>query len=79
MTEHSDDDFVALTSEVENLKAALHNSRRIGIALGIIVERDRITIDQAFEVLREASQRTNRKLRDLADDVIESGVIPHPE
>jgi AmiR/NasT family two-component response regulator len=30
------------------------------------MERERISADEAFELLRTASQRSNRKLRDLA-------------
>lgn len=60
---------------VENLQAALVRSRSIGTAIGILVERRRITPDAAFEVLRQLSQDANRKLADAADELVETGTI----
>jgi AmiR/NasT family two-component response regulator len=34
--------------------------------------RERCSADAAFDILREVSQRTNRKLREVAQDVIGS-------
>jgi hypothetical protein len=34
-----------------------------------------MTREQAFDVLRMTSQRTHRKLRDVAYDVVETGVL----
>ena len=59
--------------EIEEIKAALITSRRIGAALGILMASKRITEDQAFIALRNASQRSNRKLREVADEVCASG------
>jgi hypothetical protein len=64
---------LALSDEVENLRSALASNRRIGIAMGIIVERLRITPDEAFEVLRRISQTMRTKLRDVAEDIIMTG------
>jgi hypothetical protein len=58
------------------LDAALNSNRRIGAALGILMARHRLTHEQAFLRLRQASQNTNRKLRDLADDILETGQLP---
>ncbi|MEO9200136.1 MAG: ANTAR domain-containing protein [Antricoccus sp.] len=63
------------TEQIEHLEAALVNARRIGAAIGIIMTRMNLTEDQGFEVLREASQRRNRKLRQLADDVLYTGAL----
>ena len=38
--------------------------------------RERITADQAFGVLRHASQHLNIKLRDVAQYVVDTGEIP---
>ena len=35
----------------------------------------KVTETEAFELLSRASQRRNRKLRDVADDVIDTGTI----
>jgi hypothetical protein len=58
------------------LDAALSSNRRIGAALGILMARHRLTHEQAFLSLRQASQNTNRKLRDLAEDILETGDVP---
>lgn len=47
----------------------------IGQAKGILMERDRLTADEAFDVLKRASQRLNRRLRDVADDLTHTGEI----
>jgi hypothetical protein len=43
-----------------NLLAALVTREMIGQAQGILMERERITADQAFDILRRASQHPNR-------------------
>jgi hypothetical protein len=58
------------------LDAALTTNRRIGAALGILMARHRLTHEQAFLSLRQTSQNTNRKLRDLAADILETGDSP---
>ena len=35
-----------------------------------------VTKDQAFEMLKMASQHLHRKLRDIAAEVIETGEVP---
>ena len=35
----------------------------------------KVTREQAFDLLRIASQNTNRKLRDVALDVIDTGTV----
>jgi GAF domain-containing protein len=60
----------------EHLQAALETRDAIGQAKGILMARNAITSDAAFDLLREASQRSNRKLRDVADDVILTGELP---
>ena len=52
---------------------ALKTREVIGQAQGILMERERITADQAFDVLRRASQRMNVKLRDVASHLVETG------
>ena len=53
------------------LKSAIASRDVIGQAKGIIMERDGCTEDQAFELLVKLSQSTNRKLRDIAQDVVD--------
>ncbi len=54
----------------EQLRTALASREIIGEAKGIIMERQTCTRDEAFDILRRASQRENRKLRDLAEELV---------
>jgi len=60
----------------DNLQEALRSREMIGQAQGILMERERITADQAFDVLRRASQHLNRKLREVAESLVETGESP---
>lgn len=55
----------------QNLTVALENRDIIGQAKGIIMVSEGLSPDQAFDVLRRASQRSNRKLHDVARDMVE--------
>jgi GAF domain-containing protein len=59
-----------------NLQAALATRELVGQAQGILMERERITADQAFDILRRASQHLNRRLREVAQTLIETGERP---
>src|SRR4029078_9653539 len=59
-----------------NLVEALRTRELLGQAQGILMERERITGDQAFDVLRKASQHMNIKLREVAEALIETGESP---
>lgn len=59
-----------------DLEAALVTREVIGQAQGILIERERITANQAFDILRRASQHLNVKLRDVAQDLVETGERP---
>lgn len=55
----------------QQLQEALETRDLIGQAKGILMARERIDADRAFDILRRASQRTNRKLRDIAAEIID--------
>jgi AmiR/NasT family two-component response regulator len=59
-----------------NFHAALSSRETIGEATGILMERERITPEQAFDVLRQASQHLNVKLREVAQNLIDTGEDP---
>jgi len=69
----TDDRVAALTHQIEHLERALVSRDVIGQAKGILMERYRITADEAFEKLRTASQRQNRKLAVLAEELATTG------
>ena len=57
------------------LKLALDSNRDIGVAMGILMVTYKVTRDQAFDLLRLASQHANRKLRDVAAGIVETGTL----
>jgi len=61
---------------IDELIGALGTRETIGQAEGILIERERITADQAFQVLRRSSQNLNVKLREVAQYVVETGEVP---
>ena len=62
----------------DQLQQALVTRNLIGQAQGILMERERITADQAFDVLRRASQSLNVKLREVAQRLVDTGEAPVP-
>lgn len=60
---------------VAQLTEALHASRRIGAAIGIVMANRRVTEAEAFQVLTRASQNTNRKVRLIAEELVETGDV----
>jgi AmiR/NasT family two-component response regulator len=61
--------------KIANLETALITARRIGAAMGVLMTRHRVTDAQAFDLLRRASQNNQRKLREIAEDVILTGTL----
>ncbi|GAA1829115.1 GAF and ANTAR domain-containing protein [Pseudonocardia ailaonensis] len=61
----------AAREENRHLREALHNRDVIGQAKGVLMEREGINEDAAFELLRSVSQQTNVKLAELARTVAE--------
>lgn len=61
--------------QVEHLEKALHTSRHIGAALGILMGTRGLSLDDAWGVLAKASQDRNIKVSALADRVIATGSL----
>lgn len=59
--------------EHDQLGLAIVNRTLIGQAEGILIERHRVTAEQAFEMLRQRSQDANRRLVAIADDLVRTG------
>jgi hypothetical protein len=70
---HSHEDEERRTA---NFQAALRSRELIGAAMGILMERERISSDAAFTILSRASQHLNIKLREVARDLIDTGEKP---
>jgi GAF domain-containing protein len=62
--------------QIHNLTAALVSREIIGQAQGILMERERVVGDEAFDILRRASQHLNRKLKEIAQDLVDTGERP---
>jgi GAF domain-containing protein len=61
-----------LSEQTRNMRVAMESRAVIEQAKGVLMAQRRVDAEQAFEILREASQRYNRKLRDIALGIVES-------
>jgi GAF domain-containing protein len=61
-----------VTRLTEQLQEAMRSRAVIEQAKGMLMGQRRIDDDAAFQLLRETSQRTNRKLRDVAAAIVET-------
>jgi GAF domain-containing protein len=60
----------------DNLQIALETRAVIDQAKGILIERHKLTPDQAFDTLAKASMSTNVKVRDIAEHLVVTGELP---
>jgi GAF domain-containing protein len=58
------------SQRADQLAKGLETNREIGAAVGILMATHRISQDDAFDMLSKASQRLNRKLRDIATGIV---------
>ncbi|MEU3948852.1 ANTAR domain-containing protein [Streptomyces sp. NPDC029526] len=78
-TDESADRILRLEEEVQQLKDAVVSHAVVDQAIGMVVALGRVTPDQGWTVLREVSQRTNIKLRNVADLILvwgRTGLLP---
>jgi two-component system, response regulator / RNA-binding antiterminator len=62
-------------TEYQNLQGAFGRRATIEQAKGILMARNGITPDKAFDILRHHSQTHGRKLVDVADAIVESHLL----
>ena len=65
-----------LERQVTTLGEAVEHRTSIGVALGMIMERLELDQERAFAYLRTCSQAQNRKLYDLAVEIVETREMP---
>lgn len=53
-----------------NLERALAAERSTSVAIGIIVERNRVNRQEAFRMLRDHSRSTRRRINDVAEEIV---------
>jgi hypothetical protein len=68
----------AALERVGHLEVALLSNREIGVAMGVLMNEHKITREQAFDLLRIASQHGHRKLVEIATEVADTGVLELP-
>ena len=56
-------------ASAENLRQGLESNREIGKAIGLLMAAHSVSDEEAFQILRSASSRTNTKLAALADTI----------
>jgi GAF domain-containing protein len=69
---------LAGAQQEERMRTAMGTRELIGQAQGILMERFKITGDAAFQVLVRASSHTNRRVTDIAADLVSTGVLAGP-
>ena len=60
----------------DNLQIALESRAVIEQAKGILIERHKLTPDQAFEALATVSMSRNVKVREIAEHLVRTGELP---
>ena len=65
------DAHAQLADQARNMRIAMESRAVIEQAKGVLMAQRRCDAEQAFEILRQASQRYNRKLRDIAAGIVE--------
>ena len=64
--------YVDQSAMARQLQEAMDARAEIEQAKGILMANERCSADRAFDILRQASQHQNRKLRDVARELIQS-------
>jgi GAF domain-containing protein len=61
-----------LGEQARNMRIAMESRAVIEQAKGVLMAQRKVTAEQAFDLMRDASQRYNRKLRDIARGIVDS-------
>ena len=64
--------------KASELERALITGREVGVAIGVVMATYKITQEDAFALLRMVSQNTNRKVVELAQEVVKTGTLVLP-
>lgn len=68
-------EFKSLKTEVDDLKDAIETRKLVERAKGILMKRCNISEDEAFKLLQAHSQRENKKMREIADNIISASKL----
>ncbi|MQY36436.1 hypothetical protein SRB17_44370 [Streptomyces sp. RB17] len=75
-------EYDRLVTENEQLRQAVSSHAVIDQAIGAVLVLGRIAPEEAWRALRDVSQRTNTKLRTVAEHILDyaqGGTLPEPE
>ncbi|CAM5263238.1 ANTAR domain-containing protein [Streptomyces griseomycini] len=78
-TDGGSDRILQLEEEVQQLRDAVVSHAVVDQAIGMIVAIGRVSPDQGWTVLKEVSQHTNIKLRNVAEMILvwgRTGLLP---
>ncbi len=78
-TDGGSERIAELQEEVRQLKQAIVSHAVVDQAIGMVVALGRVTPDEGWAVLKDVSQHTNVKLRNVAEMILawgRSGVLP---
>ncbi|TFV88742.1 GAF and ANTAR domain-containing protein [Blastococcus sp. CT_GayMR16] len=67
--------YESALDRARNLEAAMASRAIIDQAKGILMERFKLTADQAFRALTRVSMETNKKVRDIAARFVDTGEL----
>jgi response regulator NasT len=65
-------EFRQLKCHEENLNFALAKGRAISVAIGMLMERYRLSADEAFNVLRQYARSARRRVDEVAADLVKT-------
>jgi hypothetical protein len=73
MTEQEDQvsKVAALEEELAQMRRALVSHAVVDQAIGVVLACGGVTPEEGWEILREVSQRTNTKLREVAEHLVQ--------
>jgi len=63
-------DIRRLQSAEQTLSTAINTARVISAAIGIMMERFRLTNKMAFEILRAEARSNQKKILDMANEIL---------
>ena len=75
LIEFLQDQLIERDMAYDRLESALSTARIIGAAVGVVMTLIKVTQDEAFGILSVISQRQNRTLRLIAEDIVLTGTI----
>lgn len=64
------EDLVSLKKSSEMLQTALDGDRAVSVAIGVVMEKHKLSNAEAFETIRRAARSNHQKLIDVANEII---------